>query len=117
MDFPVFRLPLSVFVIVAPHSLIQGGEPQIVQVVQQGEPTLYKAVWDDYIYRWCPEKYAVLLLPLPPAGEGTDCGIFNQRYLSVTIIKSACFWGRHRRLNAGRFFICFLHDFQAASGY
>ncbi|WP_325313705.1 hypothetical protein [Kingella oralis] len=49
MDFPVFRLPLSVFVIVAPHSLIQGGEPQIVQVVQQGEPTLYKAVWSDYI--------------------------------------------------------------------
>ena len=43
MDFPVFRLPLSVFVIVAPHSLIQGGEPQIVQVVQQDEPTLYKA--------------------------------------------------------------------------
>ena len=28
-----------------PFSLRQGGEPQIVQVVQQGEPTPYKAEW------------------------------------------------------------------------
>ena len=34
--------------IVVPHSLIQGGELQTVQVVQQDEPTLYKAVWSDY---------------------------------------------------------------------
>ena len=39
--FPIqnIRAGSHALFIVAPHSLRQGGEPQIVQVVQQGEPT------------------------------------------------------------------------------